>query len=79
MLSQCALAEQLFFGVQWKKGGGLLAVTLVEVLCGGQKQPCRLGCLALDLHLLKPKESLGFSCFFLSSLVHLTGIFDVDA
>lgn len=48
MLSQCAWQSSCFSAFVGR-GGGLLAVTLAEVLCGGQKQPCRWGCLVVRL------------------------------
>lgn len=48
MLSQCAWQSSCS-SERSGRGGGLLAVTLVEVLCGGQKQPCRQGCLVVRL------------------------------
>lgn len=50
MLSQCAWQNSCSLVHSGGGGGGrLLAMTLVEVLCGGQKQPCRQGCLVLRL------------------------------
>lgn len=40
MLSQCAWQSNCSSACGGREGG-LLAVTLVEVLCCGQKQPCR--------------------------------------
>lgn len=48
MLSQCAWQSSCS-PVCGGRGGGLLAVTLLEVLCGGQRQPGHWGRLVVRL------------------------------